>query len=264
MTAEIQNLQQNKDGEAYTRPPSVMAGIRRLMVMELTDILSDASIRDRKHENHIKSEALFHLLRGHLKADRQKEFTAIYIILERRIDAILRSRGYLKPGNKRQSLSESEIRDGVFDKLTARLMEDRDSYCKGLDFFECNFFSGITNLAGTAYKSAKRKAAKSAPFYEEDTLSPVREAEGKTEEADWVSAYLDNTAFRSDFLTAIESLPEDQKKVMLMIIAEIPADSKDKDKVTIASLLGVTPRTVHNLKTRALKTLRVNLRRHTE
>ena len=65
----------------------------------------------------------------------------------------------------------------------------------------------------------------------------------------------DEITYRFQLQQAIDTLPEDERRVINMIFAEIPSESKDPEVQTISKLLGCGPQTVRNRRDRAVEKL---------
>lgn len=70
---------------------------------------------------------------------------------------------------------------------------------------------------------------------------------------------LDDPTFRLELTAAIDSLPDDQKQVIWLLLQGFQVDSKDKNVMTIASILQCDERTVRNRRDRAHKALKTIL-----
>lgn len=61
--------------------------------------------------------------------------------------------------------------------------------------------------------------------------------------------------YRSKIAAAINSLPPDERRVVELILEGIPIDSKEKDTMTMAKMLGCSEKTVRNRRDRAFAKL---------
>ncbi len=73
------------------------------------------------------------------------------------------------------------------------------------------------------------------------------------------SSKLDDPAFRSALNAAIDRLPDDQKRVVGLLLQGFPIDSKEHNVMTIARILKCDERTVRNRRDRACKALKAIL-----
>ena len=80
----------------------------------------------------------------------------------------------------------------------------------------------------------------------DDALTRLRPHQTETPE---------DAAFRKQILDAISSLPDDERKVVMMLAQGIPVTSDDPTDMTITKLLDCSDRTVRNKRTSAAKKL---------
>jgi DNA-directed RNA polymerase specialized sigma24 family protein len=78
-----------------------------------------------------------------------------------------------------------------------------------------------------------------------------------------LSMEIEDSDYRSYLLTAIDSLPDDQRRVVTMLLQDIPIDSKDETTITIVKTLGCSEKTVRNRRDRAYDALRKALDKET-
>lgn len=260
MVAALQKEQILGDGTCYTRPAHIEAALEVLCELPLGDLVERARITNRSDPLYVPSECLLHVFRD---AGRQKtlspELEQLFLILRRRVLSALPAVLCYAPGDKQpsESASASEIQEAVLFRFQQLLCEDRLNYQSKLDFFEVRFDQAIARLRLTARKKVKRQEDRSEPLLSEEAaeLSPevvsalvrLQRAPGRN---------FEETHYRRHLLAAIDTLPEKERRVIQLMLQNIPIESQDPDTITIAGILGCSEKTVRNRRDRALNMLR--------
>ena len=94
--------------------------------------------------------------------------------------------------------------------------------------------------------------------YDDKISAEVEQAVGHYDPFD--SDELDKKNYRRRLDAAIDTLPIMQRRIVEMLLKEIPIDSSDPDTLTISKVLGKAEKTIRNQRDRAF----VSLRRHLE
>jgi hypothetical protein len=175
-----------------------------------------------------------------------------------RIDRALPRIDHAIGGRVGVDLSRSRIREQVRDHFQEMLLEDRAKPGNRLDFFEVRFAAGIAKLRDTAKKKIWREAGRQeAPEPANETGELSVEVERAAGSMDTPSAEIwDDPRYRSRLEAAIDALPPEQSRIIVMLRAGIPMDSTDPDAVTIRKILNCAEKTVRNRRDAAIKALR--------
>jgi hypothetical protein len=153
-----------------------------------------------------------------------------------------------------------ELREEILGEFALLFAEDGcPDIINELDFFECRF-----NAAFLTFRLPymKRERARTEPLVfapahtgpsddvtDDDFLAQVSDAFRRPENQT-------NYVLRKSLLKAIDTLPADQRKAMILYhIYEFPEESDDPSVTTVASLCGVTGRTIRNRLSRAVAVL---------
>ncbi len=140
------------------------------------------------------------------------------------------------------------------------ILKDRDEYEEKLDIFEAKFDRAVRMLRKSAFRGVLRHGKPLTPLeYDEsgDLPDDVEEysfllnAPSMTPE--------EEITYRFQIRGAIDSLPETERRVIDMLEAELPIESKNPDEPSISGLLGCTPKTVRNRRDRAIQRIRETL-----
>lgn len=238
------------DGTLYVRPPEIEAWIKKLETVDDVERLRQfaASV------GHVPTEALIYFMRTAWKNGAHGEFEKIFRILMRRIGLSLCS-----------AISDSSmvnargIRDEIMGRFAERIAKDCKVRTALLDAFEVRFNMAFAAFRKSALRQIGGSVVDTVPLGEDGDHGLEISAEVEDAAADFLSgdpSILDDPAFRSELMAAINSLPDDQKKVIGLLIQGFQIDSKDESVMSIARILQCDERTVRNRRDRAYKTLK--------
>lgn len=237
------------DGTLLIRRAETTLQISEFIDAGLETLVDRATSIDYLSSAYIKSETLLFFLRDSLRRNNQKVFNLLYPVLYQRIERI---------ALKGSSEIKEQRRDHVLHKFNELIAKDRDSYEVKLDYLECSFEHVIACWRKDASRSIGRKRQLEEAFANEkvtDTASLV----DKPVIADISRENMDPEmweAFQFHVLPAIDSLPEQQKQVVIMTLHGYSDGSKDPDEITIASVLDCDRKTVFNLRNRAYRAIK--------
>ena len=261
MTFDIPPLRKRtKEGILYSRPTEIEEAILESLDLPFDDFINRAKIQIRCHAKYVPSEVLVHRIRAARNDASDEQFNALYSVLIERIsrscpravisvDGGIGELGYLK-----------DEREYVMDRFVTLIVKDRNEYEEKLDIFEARFDRALSMLRKDAFRKVRR--------YEEP-LTPLEydECGDVPDEVEEFFALLnpplmtleEQITYRSQIRGAIDILPEMERRVMTMLEADIPIESKNPDEQTISRLLGCTPKTVRNRRDRAIQRIRIAL-----
>lgn len=247
----------NRNGTPYERPPEIEDWLKRLETVDVAERLRQFATLSKKNPDYVPSEALVHFLRRACVEGVQGEFEKIFRILMKRIERTLRS-----------AISDSSMADacGIRDEIMNRFAERIAKDCRGhtglLDFFEIRFDKAFAAFRTSALRQIGPSAVNTVPLGPDENDGVEISAEVEAAAADFLSGNphkLDDPAFRLELTAAIDTLPDDQKQVIGLLLQGFQIDSKDKNIMTIARILQCDERTVRNRRDRACKALKAIL-----
>lgn len=251
------------DGSPYTRPPDVEASINALLAIPRTELVQRCQISDPSHPFFVKAECVLHFIRQAKADNNDRHFEALFRILRRRVQRALPAldRPFEEGESALVPASAIDIRDAVLFRFQELLCLDREGYDARLDYFEIRFDGAIANLRRTARRKTWKEENRSQPLsYDDETSelsSEVEDALARLNSQD--PSKIDNPAYRKRFAAAIDALPEDQRRVIVLLLKDIQIESKDPEAVTIVKALGCSEKTVRNRRDRAFRALRAAL-----
>lgn len=246
------------DGTPYTRRADVEKALARLVQQSRDEVVAALKVRDTSSPLYVKSECIVHLIRDTRHDNDESYFNDLYRELMRRLSSALP-----RVAGERTDVSESvhaaDARDRVRDAFVRKLIEDRAEPGAALDYFEVMFASAIAALRTTSMHRAKRQAARAETLEaDEETNEPSLAVERAVGSLDLKEELLsDDPIYRSRVAEAIKDLPDKHRRVIELIMREMPIDSSDDSVMTIRKAIGVkSEKTVRNRRDEAYQLIR--------
>ncbi len=249
-----------RDGTLYTRRPEVEAALGSLLDMPREDVLAALAVRDPRSPTYIPPECVVHLLRQTRYDNGDSYFRGLYRELLRQVEAMLpRVQG--ERIGERENVHAAAARDRVKDAFNQKLSEDLHAPGPGLDYFEVMFADAVATLRSTSNRAFRRDSARTQPLERNgETNEPSIEVERAVGSLDIAQELLsDDPIYRSRVAAAIDSLPDKQRRVIEMILQDMPLDSSDDDVLSIRKVLDVVEKTVRNRRDAAILKIRETL-----
>ena len=246
-----------KDGTQYERPPEIEAFIEKLEIVESSERLHQFETLSKKNPGYAPSEVLVYFLRRAGVEGAKSDFEKLFRILLKRVEQSLSS-----------SISDSKFAGahGIREEIAGRFAERIAKDCKGrsglLDFFEIRFDMAFASFRKSALRQIGPSTEDTIPLGMDEDHGLEISVEVEAAAADFLSgnpSILDDPAFRFELTAAIDNLPDDQKRVIGLLLQGFQIDSKDKNIMTISRILKCDERTVRNRRDRAFKTLKTIL-----
>ena len=246
------------DGTPYERPPEIEAWLEKLETVAPPARLRQFDGVSKKHPEYVPTEALVHFLRRAWAQGDNAQFEGIFRVLLKRVERSLRS-----AISDARMEGAAEIREEVRGRFLELITNDCNERSDRLDFFEIRFDKALAAIRTSALRKIGPSTAKMVPLgHQNDDNGFEISAEVEIAAAEFLggdSSKLDDPAFRSALNAAIDQLPDDQKRVVGLLLQGLPIDSKEHGVMTIARILKCDERTVRNRRDRACKALRAIL-----
>jgi len=250
------------EGKLYTRRDDTVASIKLSLEWAFDELLDKAAIRDRRHTSYIPSEVLLYHLRQTKSDNADGRFVALYNILLDRVEAACPRPNRRRGDKELEDARIAEIRDKAIEHVTELMFEDRQGYNEQLDAYELFFDRAVRSVRITKFRqvSGRENATDSLVHHDdaEEIRQEVEEAlerykkSGLTQEED-----LD---YRIHIRRAIDALPTEERKVIDLMLADIPIETNKDGEPSITQLLGCVEKTVRNRRDRAFEKIRLALR----
>ncbi|MHB1214220.1 MAG: RNA polymerase sigma factor [Thiobacillus sp.] len=241
------------DGTPYERPPEIEDWLVKLEAVE-----PPARLRQFDGVLRVPTEALVHFLRRAWADGEHVHFEKIFRILLKRVEQSLCS----AISDARMD-GAAEIRDEVRGRFLELITKDCKEKPDLLDFFEIRFDKALVAIRTSVLRQIGPSTVKTVPLEQQnDDDGWEISAEVEAAAADFLGgepSKLDDPTFRLALAAAIDGLPDDQKRVIALLLKGFPIDSKEQDVMTIARCLKCDERTVRNRRDRACKALRAIL-----
>ena len=258
MNSDIPPLRKHtKGGVLYTRPVEIEKLIVELLKLPFEDLIERAKHRNRKHPEYLPSEVLVHLMRGTRNNNSDEQFNALFSVLFERVSRSCPRAVVHVDGGTGEVGNLMDVKEYVLDRFVTLIVKDRDDYVENLDIFEARFDRAVRLLRKDSFRRVTRHEEPLRPLeYDEsgevpddvEEYSALLNAPSMTPE--------EEITYRLQIRRAIDSLPEMERRVIDMLEAELPIESKNPDEPSIAGLLECTPKTVWNRRDRAIRRIR--------
>jgi hypothetical protein len=209
-----------KNGDTYTRPVTVEANIDGALDQPIA-VIRGRLVKSEADPEFMMPECVVHLLRHALEHNDEERAAVLYEFLMRRVERILTN--HIPDGCIRDA---EEVRLEVIHELNALLAAQSES----LDFYEVAFHLALRNLYVQKVRSARKRPAPTS-------------LEDQEEAADFVGSRLD-ADLSLDLVAALRSLPQEEREAILLVECGYEVESNDPQKTTVATICGVTGRTI--------------------
>ena len=254
----IEPLRKRKgSGELYTRRPPTIDFIEESLRWPFDDLLERAAIRDRRHDDYVPSEVLVYHLRQTKSDNTDGRFVAIYNVLRDRVEAAC-PRANRNVGDKiYEDARIAQIRDATIDHVTELMFKDRQDYDEQLDIYEVVFDKAVRLARITKLRKVNRK--ENANEEVEDAVTgevraTVEEALERYKKAGLTAD--EDLDYRIHLRRAIDALPEIEREVIDLMLADIPIETTKDGEPSMTDLLGCVEKTVRNRRDRAYAKIR--------
>jgi DNA-directed RNA polymerase specialized sigma24 family protein len=246
------------DGKLYTRRAITEAKIIELASLSRSELITRCEIGQRKDPGYVPSECLLYFIRASRTDNSDTHFEQLYKILIKRVLRSLPNAESLDGTTISQT--DNTIREKVLGQFVDLLVSDRNAYSEMLDYYEINFAHALKALRVSAQKQAWRDEDRSMPLYDDETGEPTAAVERATGSFDPfnTSGFSDND-YRLGLDAAIDALPPEQRRIIMMLQQGFPIDSKDPDVITIARTLKKSEKTIRTYRNEAFAALRTAL-----
>ncbi len=241
------------DGKLYKRRAETETLIHKCLELTFEELCDRAEISARTHSNYIPSEVLVYFLRQTKKHNNDAQFVALYQLLKKRIKRVC-PRSKVRLGDKEGTVGHlQDVQDFVLDDFTERVMRDRQEYEEKLDIFEYAFDKAVARRKHDAMRKMYQRDKPTEPLqYDQDGNIPSDVEKGLAELNPDTNSIEVEITYRFQLQQAIDSLPDDERRVITMIFAGIPSGSNDPEVQTISTILQCKPQTVRNRRDRAV------------
>lgn len=243
-------------GVLYTRIPVIESRLTELSSLSDRDLVKLCK-QSRAHPQYVPSECLLYFVRRCVTTPSL--FEQLFTVLSERILRKL-PRPECQGGNT-ISMTNSDIREGVYDRFIEMLLIDKAGYEERLDMFEVRFDLALSRLKTDDQRKSYRAENRNTDLgFDDDSADLNSEVEIASEGFDpFEATNIDNYLYRCRLDAAIEALPGLQKRIIEMTRLDIPIDSIDPNEVTISKALNKAEKTIRNQKKKALASLRILL-----
>lgn len=249
-----------KSGDLYQRPPEIEAKLVELDGLTPLERLARCQIADRKDLMYVSSECILHFVRAARENPDGAYYAGLYKVLIARI---------LKQLPKRTDRSDKEalfgalIREKALGDFCELLADDFLYYAEQLDFYEVRFMCAVKSLRINAYREVKADdEGKESIESEEENGGLKKEVEEAVKDYNPFDPQIFSiTDYRFELDSAIEKLPDLQKRILQLLMLEMPINSIDPNIITISNTLKKSEKTIRTHRDMAFAVIRRRLTR---
>lgn len=241
-----------KDGTLYTRPVKIQVAIELAQKWTFEEFLEKAKVKKRSDPEYIPSEVLVYYIRLTKLDNYQTRFENLYTILLDRVRNAC-PRPNIHVGNMEVEIAKlAEIRDLITEYVIDLILLDRQTYCEKLDFLEVRFDRAIRYLRIDRFKRVgKKEDHKISIEYDETGDIPIEVEEAFASFKEAYNSEEEKLTYRINLRQAIDGLPDKERKVIEMLLTDLPIESTDPTALSICKILNCSEKTVRNRRNRA-------------
>lgn len=231
-------------GEAYTRGPELDAAIDLALTQDLETVVARAAVRARGASDYLRNEVLVHLIREALRRGDDRAMNRLVPVLLERMRVILQSK---VPDSVPYA---ADIRAEIIGQVSDLIAEDAAGDQCRLDLYECQFGLPLRALRCDVVRQFRKRRLEVSL----DTEDREDDEDDATKDEPVADRDLEPAAvaIAKEMLAEVEGLPDRERKAFVLHhMYGFKIESEDPSHVTVATLLGVTGRTVRNLLQRA-------------
>jgi len=244
------------DGSSYVRPDSIEAAIDRALQEDLDNLVRRARSPKRVSQGFMPLECVVHLIREGRRRGDAKTRDALLNVLFERCKAILNAKITADDVENAE-----EVREEILGDFGVLFAEDETEFDRSnrLDFFECRFNRAFLTFRTPYIERERERSETIRPMPQEKSDSDSRtddEILSHMAEAFRTPANQENYVLQNALRRAIDTLPADERKAeVLRYFYGLPEESEKPSVISVASVCGVTGRTIRYRLERALTKL---------
>ncbi len=164
-------------------------------------------------------------------------------------------------GGNTDSLTRMNAREDVIDHFVDLLLSDLVQYDDSLDYYEVNFNAAVAADRHDANARHWKRENRTEALETEDGEISAR-VEIAIGDYDPFDAHeLDKKDYRIRLYDAIASLPEFQRRIVVMWSQDIPIDSSDPSVMCMRKTLGRSEKSIRTHRDKAFASLKLRLER---
>jgi hypothetical protein len=244
------------DGTPYFRRDKVEAEIQALAGIGDAELERRAGLWQVSDPGFVSPEALLYFVRNAAAgAHRDKLTEKLLFRVARRVPSAA------DPGGGTVSLTKMNIREDVRDHFVDLLLSDRKEYDDRLDYYEVNFNAAVAADRRDANDGHWKHENRTAELETEDGEVSVQVESAVGDYDPFDADELDKKHYRLLLDEAIDSLPEFQRRIVVMWREDIPIESNDPSVESISKVLGKSEKTIRTHRDKAFASLKLRLER---
>jgi hypothetical protein len=253
--SEIEPLtSRDRYGELYRRPPEVIAEINWALRLFLAELIACAKAKDIDDSKRLREETLAYFTRRFFQRGEQEPLGEIEQTL---FDRSVRYIRWKLPKFDEQTNSDTYM--DVLIEMVARIVNfpRPDGTPRNGDFYQVRFWLALEKLVldecRALIKSTNREQDVAPQNDEEDEDFDNTQVDISDRYHPQVAMPIERQILLAEGLSQLNGLV--QMAFLLHNFYEFPVSSNDPEKMTVASVMKKSPRTIHYLLTEAEKIL---------
>lgn len=250
-TQSVRTLCKKNGDVQYVRRGEVEEELEALYATSIEELAERSKISDADDPMYVSSEAVLHFVRQSKENDDGPAYETLFGELRQRLLRALPVDEKRLPNSKfAVDPYQQEVRDQVMHKFMKLLCIDRNESSERLHYFEVMFNGAVARLRQTAKRDAseRRKREKSEAL--PDVSGQPSDANGFDEHLRELNepAENDGSVYRFEVLSAINTLPDDERRVVELLIQGYLLNE-------VANIVKCTEKTARSRRDRARKKL---------
>jgi hypothetical protein len=225
-------------GELYTRPARIEANIAGAVGQDAANIQRRLRVTERESPDYLTSECLVHLFRESIRHGDERMRDNVVTAL------LTRCKGTLDFKIRSSYRNAEELREEVLQEFAVLLANDGTGDNQDeLDFFECRFNGAFAAFRIDVLRREQGQLKRFAPLPVEPESGDDDEPRRMAENGLSVPPREAERIMQNEFLNL---LPSEVRKAVVLREMGYDVESEDPAKITVATLCGVTGRTIRN------------------
>ncbi|WP_254845711.1 sigma-70 family RNA polymerase sigma factor [Vibrio parahaemolyticus] len=221
--------------------------LSELMQLPEETLVERSLINDKTSVQFVPIECLVYIVRNVRDRVSKKSYERLYKILMGRVLKLIPKRATQGDWD---SVTNTEVKSQILGQFAELLANDCLEYNEKLDFYEVRFLSAFFTLKTDVIRKVTKGLAKQESTEVEYAVDGYNPFDVHISSVSDYQIYLDS---------AIDTLPDLQKRIMQLMKLGMPIDSKDPNAESISTTLGKSEKTIRTHRNKAFAALKKKL-----
>ncbi|HDY7423096.1 sigma-70 family RNA polymerase sigma factor [Vibrio sp. SM6] len=245
-------------GELYRRLPEIESKLSELLQLPEETLVERSLINDKTSVQFVPIECLVHIVRNVRGRASKKSYERLYKILMGRVLKLIPKRA---TRGDLDSVTNTEVKSQILGQFAELIANDCLEYNDKLDFYEVRFLSAFSTLKTDAIRKVTKGFTKQESMEVEESGGIIKpEVEYAVDGYNPFDVHISSVSDYQIYLdSAIDTLPDLQKRIMQLMKLGMPIDSKDPNTESISATLGKSEKTIRTHRNKAFAALKKKL-----